>query len=97
MVKRPYFNTISTTTAGGSVSLPSGLKILYITNDDDTNFTKISINAAIGTANNDEATILATKSLDFTNSCEQIGGNNLTLYFKADTAAVAVTIIGYIS
>ena len=97
MTARPYFKTITTTTTGGSVTLPSGLKILRIINNDDTNFTKISIDATIGTTGNDEATLLATSVCDFSNSGEAIGGSKMTLYYKADTASVDITIIGSIS
>jgi len=99
MIVKPYVTTVETTTAGGSVVLPAGLKLLKITNDDATNFTVLSFNAAIGTASNPEGTLLATKDIDFTNSAQLIGTpiEGMTLYFKADTAAVDITIVGYIS
>ena len=95
MVARPYMKTITTTTAGGSTELPSGLKILKIVNIDATNFTTLSIDEAIGGAG-DEATLLATKEVDFTNAGMDVGGNALTLYWKSDTADVDISIFGYI-
>jgi len=97
MAKKPYMKTITTTTTGGSTVLPDGLKILKIVNLDATNFTTLSIDATIGTASNDEATLLATKEVDFTNTDKEIGGDAMTLYWKADTASVNISIFGYIA
>jgi len=99
MIVKPYVQTITTTTTGESTVLPTGLKLLKITNDDATNFTTISFNAAIGTADNPEGVLLAGAPVDFTNSAQLIGTpiEGMTLHSKSDTADVNITIVGYIS
>lgn len=94
---RPYMVTIATTTAGGSTALPAGVKILKIVNNDAANFTTLSVEAAIGTSLNPEAILLATDSVDFSNAGLTVGGNELVLYWKSNTANVNVSIFGYIS
>lgn len=97
-MKKLFMKTITTTTTGGSTELPAGLAIVNIINDDATNFTTLSVEGAIGTAN--EAIILATKTLDFSNAPESIGGStnqdDFNLYWKSDTGDVNVTVIGYL-
>jgi len=97
-MKKLFMKTITTTTAGGSTELPAGLAIVDITNNDATNFTTLSVEGAIGSAN--EAVLLATKSLDFSNANENIGGSTnqdaFNLYWKSNTADVSVTILGYL-
>ena len=92
---KPYVLTITATTTAGSTTLPEGLNLVSITHTDATNFVTLSFEAAIGTSGNPEGAVLAGEKVDFSNLNKVLQAD--TLYWQADTANVAVTLIGYIA
>ena len=91
---RPYARTIATSTTAGSTTFPDGFHLLSITNDDGTNFVTLSFEATVGTTDNPEFRIDAGDSVSF-NNINQIFPLEI-LYWDADTAAVNVSVVGFI-
>ena len=91
---RAYVKTIATATSAGSTTLPDGLKITKIQNDTATNFVTLSFDGAIAGGTNPEGKLLTGTSWDFSGVD---GVTAETLYHKADSGAVNVTIIGFIN
>jgi len=93
---RAYVKTIATTTAAGTTTLATGLKLIRIQNDDATNFVTLSFDAAIGTTSNPEGILLAATAWNFDSKDEATVVGDV-LYHKSDTAGVNITVIGLIA